>query len=107
MKLITSEMAVKLGANALIDEASRKPLLKLFTPWGAATWLISEKQGDLMFGLCDLGMGEPELGYVSLSEIEAITGPFGLRVERDAWFEPTQTLAAYADEARAEGRIAA
>ena len=32
-----------------------------------------------MFGLCDLGF--PELGYVSLSEMQGVRGPFGLGVE--------------------------
>ncbi len=34
-----------------------------------------------MFGLCDLGC--PELGYVSLNEMEAVKGPLGLGIERD------------------------
>jgi hypothetical protein len=41
----------------------------------------------MMFGWCDLGMGCPELGYVSLSELEeAKFPPFGLGVERDIYF---------------------
>jgi hypothetical protein len=42
-----------------------KPIVKLFCPWGGATWLLSEldpDDHDLAFGLCDLGMGFPELG---------------------------------------------
>ena len=30
----------------------------------------------------------PELGYFTLSELTAIEGPLGLRVERDVYFEP-------------------
>jgi hypothetical protein len=47
------------------------PVLKLFNPLGAATWLATElgEDGDTMFGLADLGFGCPELGYFSLSEI--------------------------------------
>ncbi|AWI86976.1 hypothetical protein C0214_00505 [Methylobacterium sp. DM1] len=43
-------------------------MLKLFNPLGPATWLICEldADGDTLYGLCDLGFGEPELGYVSL-----------------------------------------
>lgn len=54
-----------------------KPVVKLFVPWGAGTWLLSEidEDGDRAFGLCDLGFGEPELGYVSLSELRSIRGP--------------------------------
>ena len=44
-----------------------KPVVKLFTPDAQCTWLLTEldPDGGLAFGLCDLGMGEPELGYVS------------------------------------------
>jgi hypothetical protein len=49
-----------------------EPVVKLFTPDGNATWLLTELNPDfdhLAFGLCDLGLGEPELGYVSLHEL--------------------------------------
>ena len=36
----------------------------------------------LAFGLCDLGLGEPELGYVTLHELAAARGPLGLPLER-------------------------
>ncbi len=87
-----------------------KPPLKLFTPWGACTWLISERDAenpDILFGLCDLGFGCPELGSVSLAEILALNGPFGLKIERDIHFTPKMTISEYADAARAAGRIAA
>jgi len=53
------------------DAPDHRPVIKLFN--GPATWLITEIDEDLdrMFGLCDLGMGEPELGYASLAEIKA------------------------------------
>jgi len=83
-------------------------VVKLFTPWGAATWLITEMiHDDLVFGLCDLGMGEPELGYISLSELTSLRGPFGLKVERDMHFKADKTLKEYASQAMREGRIAA
>jgi len=87
-----------------------KPIVKLFTPWGGCTWLLTEldpENPDIAFGLCDLGMGCPELGSVSLSEIESITGPGGLRIERDLYFSATDTLAHYADEANRHSRIIA
>lgn len=31
---------------------------------------------------------DPELGYFSLSELEKVRGPLGLRVERDLYWEP-------------------
>jgi len=59
----------------------------------------------LAFGLCDLGLGEPELGYVSLAELAGARGPLGLPLECDLHFAPTRTIAAYADLAREHRRI--
>jgi hypothetical protein len=86
------------------------PVVKLFTPWAGGTWLLSEldpDDPDIAFGLCDPGLGFPELGNVRLSEIESVTGPGGLRIERDAHFTATKSLHAYADEARVHQRILA
>ncbi|MCG7629054.1 DUF2958 domain-containing protein [Epibacterium sp. MM17-32] len=113
MKLITKELKrqlLKNGAAAAdgIDTSDCQPVLKIFCPWGAATWLFSEmdpENPDILFGLCDLGHGTPELGGVSLSELESVSGPAGLKLERDRWFSPDKTLSEYADEARAKGRL--
>jgi hypothetical protein len=86
------------------------PVVKLFTPWTACTWLLTEldpENPDIAFGLCDLGQGFPELGSVSLVEIRELRHRSGLYVERDAHFTATKTLGAYAAEARAKGRIEA
>lgn len=61
----------------------------------------------MAFGLCDLGLGCPELGYVRLSEIEEVCGILGLTVERDAQFVADRPLSAYANEARSAGAIRA
>ena len=99
MKLITKDIQKKLDANLKISEDKRKPYLKLFNPCGQATWLISEynKETGEMFGLCDLGMGFVELGYVSLDELKDIKLPFGLSIERDMNWKPEMTLTEYND----------
>jgi Protein of unknown function (DUF2958) len=86
-----------------------KPVVKLFNPMGRQTWLISEldEDGDVAFGLCDMGVGEPELGYVSLGELREIRLPFGLYIERDIHFTAKMTLGEYATKARERGRIEA
>ena len=56
-----------------------------------------------MFGLCDLGY--PELGYVSLEEIESVELPWGLKIERDMYFEPDMTLMEYYEQSRSRGGI--
>jgi hypothetical protein len=117
MDLITEDQKQKLIDNgwaslkAMQGEDSppdHVPVIKLFCPWGIGTWLITEAipdQPDSLFGLCDLGT--PELGYVSLEELLSVEGPGGLRIEQDRSFTPTMTLSAYADAARAAGRIIA
>jgi hypothetical protein len=119
MKLLTEELKRQLLANGATNAQRSqrdgktddfKPVVKLFCPWGGATWLLTEldpENPDIAFGLCDLGMGCPELGSVSLAEIEAARGPGGLRIERDLYFQPTKTLQAYAEDAQREQRIVA
>jgi len=98
----------KASAAAMGKDLGHRPVVKLFTPWGSATWLLSELDQDgIAFGLCDLGMGEPELGYVDLKELTDLRGPFGLRVERDLWFKADKSLTEYADAARMAGSIEA
>jgi hypothetical protein len=71
------------------------------------TWLLADLDDGLLFGLCDLGIGCPELGYVSLAELAAVRGKLGLPVERDRHFAPTKTISAYAVDAREHRRIVA
>ena len=113
MQLITKAIERQLIANWHnhgSPTAENKPPLKLFSTWGAATWLISEMNGDdndLLFGLCDLGMGSPELGYVSHQELRNIKGPMGLTIERDMLFQPEKSLLDYAQEAAEQGAVTA
>jgi len=110
MKILTKPIEKRLRENSKNPKKEgQKPALKLFNPAGAATWLFTEldDDGDTLFGLCDLGMGEPELGYASLSELTSIRVGFGLKIERDLHFKATKTLAEYAKEAREKGRICA
>lgn len=91
------------------NERDYQPVCKLFLPWTSGTWLLTEKEpgSSLCFGLCDLGMGTPELGYVCLEEIYDVEGPGGLHVEQDIHWRPEKTLSAYASEATSEGYIRA
>jgi hypothetical protein len=111
-KLITEEQRVQMLANGRQsleqEHFDPAPVIKLFTPDAGATWLLTEidpDDHDHAFGLCDLGLGHPELGWVSLAEIATVRGGLGLPVERDLYFEARQPLSAYAREARLAGRI--
>ena len=116
MKILTQVQHAQLVSNGrkqeplrgTDDEIDFRPVVKLFTPDANATWLLTEidpENPDIAFGLCDLGMGCPEIGSVSLSEIASIRGRLRLPVERDTHFEPDRTLSSYASAARSAGCI--
>ena len=107
MMLITREVASRLykADQAFLDsedgERSDDVAVKFFAPWGAATWWVvsgtpldsvngepcdvSQAKDWHLFGYCDLGLGPgcAELGYVLLSQLKEIKGPWGLKIERD------------------------
>ncbi len=116
MKLLTKELRDKLLANGREQAKVRGtkaerdfwPVVKLFYPVGAATWLLTEldhEDPDLAFGLADLGQGFPELGSVRISELQNFSGAFGLGIERDIHFEAKAPLSRYAAVAREAGCI--
>lgn len=114
MNLIPDELRAQLLANgrqSLADEGfDPLPVVKLFTPDAGATWLLTEidpDDDDHAFGLCDLGLGFPELGYVSLAELATVRGRLGLPVERDLHFTATKPISEFARQARLGGRIVA
>lgn len=108
--LITDEQRAQLLANGRASAEGQAidplPPVKLFTPDAHATWLLTEldpEDGDTAFGLCDLGIGMPELGSVRLSDLASIVGPLKLPVERDLYFVAKRTLSEYARLARING----
>lgn len=107
MILITDEIRRQLINNGAIPD-DYVPVVKFFTPTGAATWLISEampEEPDILFGLCDLGFGCPELGSVRLSELEAVPVRLGIGIERDVFFVGRYPISVYAEAARHQGAI--
>ncbi len=111
MMLLRKKDTRKLLANSAESAATEGgvdhfPVVKLFNPCGAATFLISEMdENDIMFGLADLGFGCPEMGDISLAELKEIKLPFGLSMERDTSFKGTKPLGEYANDARDAGSI--
>ena len=111
-KLLTKAQEAKLIKNYEKNAENNgaidfKPVVKFFGG-GACTWLITEYNPEtrLFFGLCDLGQGFPEMGYVSRDELEDLRfPPFNLPVERDMYWSADKTLSEYAEEASATGRI--
>jgi len=117
MILITAKTRKHLEANYLETQAAEtsernfdpRPVVKLFNPVGSQTWLLTEIEPGTnnAFGLCDMGMGSPELGYVSIDELAMLELPFHMGIERDIHFEADLTISEYAEQARYTGSIAA
>jgi hypothetical protein len=114
MKLFTKKIGDKLIENHKAtmesdgEDLHHVPVVKLFDAFGSATWLLTEydPEREEGFGLCDLGMGSPELGYVSLAEIRSLSFCGVPRVERDMhWSPDNNSLTKFADRARQEQRI--
>src|SRR6185295_19997306 len=114
MDLMPDDIRARLLANGAVpQETDHLPVVKYFDPCGSATWIITELmpaeaegvEPDILFGLCDLGFGCPELGYVSLSELRSVTGRLGLGIERDLYFKARYPLSVYAHAAHRRGRI--
>lgn len=93
MKLLTSDIKQRLTRawNATAIDPDPVVHCKLFAPWGNWTWYAfsgSEmSDGDWLFFGYVIGYDD-EFGNFSLSELRAIKGPCGLRVERDLHFKP-------------------
>lgn len=94
MKLMTKELETVLQKFPLLSQDGKGKnatvLVKYFNPCGAGTWLITEgeKQEDgdwLLFGYCHICVWE--WGYVSLRELESVSLPFGLTIERDLYIK--------------------
>ena len=81
--LVTDEQRIVLLANGResLDNPhfDPAPVVELFTPDAGATWLLTEiDSDDHAFGLCDLGLGTPEIGWVSLDELATVRGELAM-----------------------------
>ncbi|OYZ88694.1 MAG: single-stranded DNA endonuclease, partial [Xanthobacter sp. 17-67-6] len=86
MILLTRTQRAQLIANGRQSDVDHIPVVKFYNPLGAGVWLATEldEDGDIMFGLADIGY--PELGSWGFGELEAIRLPFGMGIERDVLF---------------------
>lgn len=115
MKLITKNLRARLEKNFQhteegVDPGDIFPVVKLFYPAGAATWLLAytlPDQPEIAWGLADLGMGCPEAGDIYLPELYLFRGRFGLGIERDLHFKPEKSVREYLEQAQKEGVLRA
>lgn len=110
MHIFTLQQYEKLLQNGSPGERGKDhtPVVKLFLPGTAFTWLLTEldpEEPTFAFGLCDLGMGFPELGTVDLEEILSLRVQNVFRVEKDLYFNGKFPISAYARAALANDCI--
>jgi Protein of unknown function (DUF2958) len=89
MRLLTVELRQRLPP-LYSQEAEAEPTVyaKFFMPGTGWTWYVTEggeQEGDFLFFGFVVGF-ESEFGYFLLSELESVTTPLGLHVERDLSF---------------------
>jgi len=117
MKLLTQAQFEKLKSNGLAQDKVRGtsaeldlvPVVKLFNPYGAGTWLLTEilpENDHWAFGLADLNCDCVELGTIDLEELSAIRHPLGFKlIERDRTWEATAPLSHYVKASTEVNRI--
>ena len=101
MKMITKEIERKFDKFPLYSQDGKgddaKVIFKAFNPYGAGTWYVLEagevqEDGDReLFVLAQI-IGEPEYGYMMLSELTDTKVKFWgceLPLERDRYFSGT------------------
>ena len=105
MILLTGTQRDRLLANSRQRDQDHIPVVKFFNPLGEGVWLATELDGDIMFGLADLG--STELGSWSLGEMQSVRLPFGMVIERDLLFTGDFPISVWAEAARETGSIRA
>lgn len=101
MKLITKALEKTLAKYPLYSQDGKGNdavvIAKFFLPGSGFTWYVTEAEkqsnGDYMFFGYVEGL-ESELGYFTLSQLQSVRGRFGLRVERDMYFNNGKTTLA-------------
>ncbi len=105
MRFFTPDEYNKLLVNGRVENRDKDhlPVVKLYLPGTNCTWLINEiypNAPQIAFGLCDLGLGFPELGNVSLAELLDLSFGYGdISVEVDLSFEAKYPISVYATAA--------
>lgn len=112
MKLIQPHKVAMLLANYEIQlplkgtpaEVDFIPVVRLFNPVGAGTWILSECDPEgIAFGICDIHYAE--MGYVAMQELWELRLPGGIHIEEDLHWTPTKPLSHYVADAKAGRRI--
>lgn len=91
MKLITQELKKRFSKIGDQQETDNPIVIaKFFNPTGGQSWYVTEYNPETK--ICKgyvTGMGYDEWGHFSMEELESVTLPYGLKIERDMFFKET------------------
>jgi hypothetical protein len=113
-KIIRAEDIAKLEANWTEqlprkgrNEIDYEPVVLLRIKFTTIAWLLTEKEpgGSMCFGLCDMGQGYPEIGYLDLEDLASTPLPPGHQLQQETDFIADKPLSKYASAARSHGAI--
>ena len=95
MKLMTKAIEEKipnLYETEEIADKDKRVYAKFFHPASSWTWdaLEYDPKDKMFYGLVNGYV--KELGYFSLQELEEVSGPMGIRIERDKYWNDSTTL---------------
>ena len=108
-EFLTEEQYKKMLDNGKPENSDQNhaPIVKLFLPFTKCVWLLSEithEDEGIAFGLCDLGLGYPESGSVSLYELKYLDD-YPFPVMSDVSFHGNYPMSVYCDAARVDEQI--
>ena len=95
MKLMTKEIEGKIPALYSTEQSDYKDIrvyAKFFHPASSWTWYALEydPKDKMFYGLVNGYV--KELGYFSLQELQEVSYPMGIRIERDKYWNDSTTL---------------
>tara|TARA_Y100000310_G_scaffold115265_1_gene113833 strand:+ start:521 stop:835 length:315 start_codon:yes stop_codon:yes gene_type:complete len=89
MKLLTKAIKNKATKQYPMGaDMEQMVVAKFFNPCGRGTWYLMNMDGDYCWGICHIY--EWEIGSFSIGELEGVSMPFGLKIERDLYFKPVK-----------------
>lgn len=111
MKMFTKAIEkafAKQGDTSQLEAKDIYIIAKFFNPVGGGTWYLYEKEDDDIYW-CFANLGDvqmAECGTISMNEILAFRGQFGMKIERDMHFDPFKyTLQEVMDKIKSGGHI--
>ena len=101
--LLTGEEIAQLRRNGREDDPIPVALLRAYNGWA---WLLAAQDPeypDKVLGIADLGIEQPELGYISLARLADIE--MRMPIERDKKVKLDQPLSLYMSGASKDGKL--